>query len=231
MFHFKHFSIRHDRCAVKVGTDGLLLGGWTDFASAKRILDIGTGSGVLALIAAQRNSTAMVDAVELDDAAAGQAAENFAASPWKDRLRAHRMDVRRMKATEPFDLIISNPPFFSGEMGSPDQRTGLAKHGAELTFNELIDAIGKLLAPDGRASLIVPNNREQELVAEADRIGLRPSRRCVVHYLAGRPPKRVMLELRKNAVDRTEEEIVVADERGVVTAQYGNLIQDLLMGS
>ena len=109
-FRFKRFTIRQDRCALKVGTDGVLFGAWANYEGARRILDIGTGTGVLALIAAQRNNEASIDAVEIDDASAEQAAENVAASPWSDRVRVHRMDVRRMKAGEPYDLIICNPP-------------------------------------------------------------------------------------------------------------------------
>ncbi|MBS1582125.1 MAG: methyltransferase [Bacteroidetes bacterium] len=229
-FRFKQFTIRQDRCALKVGTDGVLLGAWTDWSGAGRILDIGTGTGLLALIAAQRNATAHVDAVEIDDDAAAQATENAAASPWADRVRVHRMDARRLRASEPYDVIVCNPPFYGGEMDSPDARKGLAKHSGELTFAELMDAVGRLLAEDGRFNAIVPLDREADLLREAAHVELRTSRRCTVRYLASKPPKRVMLELRRGASEAIEEEVVV-EERGPFdySAKYRALLSDLML--
>jgi len=230
-FRFKRFAVRQDRCALKVGTDGVLFGAWTGHEGAGRILDIGAGTGLLALIAAQRNATARIDAVEIDDAAAGQAAENFADSPWAERLRAHRMDVRRMRATEPYDLIVCNPPYYSGYSPSADERAGLAKHGAELTFTELLDAVDRLLAPQGRFAVIVPMDREPGFVRDAELRGLFPRRRCVVRYLAHRPPKRVLLELHRGAGAMEERELTVGNSGPADhTPDYQALIADLLPG-
>src|SRR5436190_9030444 len=163
-FRFKRFTIRQDRCALKVGTDGVLFGAWVGYSGARRILDIGTGTGLLALIAAQRTATAHIDAVEIDDASAEQAAENAAASPWSERVRIHRMDVRRMNTAERYDLIVCNPPYYSGYSKSHDERIGLAKHSGELLFPELLTAVDRLLAPEGRFAVILPLNREAEFV-------------------------------------------------------------------
>lgn len=229
-FQFKRFTVRQDRCALKVGTDGVLLGAWTHWGHANRILDIGTGTGLLALIAAQRNATAHIDAVEIDDAAAAQAAENAAASPWVGRVRIHRMDVRRLRASEPYDIIVCNPPFYAGEMGSPDARKGVAKHGGELSFAELLDAVDRLLAEVGRFNVIVPVDREADLLREAAHVGLGPSRRCVVRYLASKPPKRVLLELRRGP-SKVEEEEVAVEEDGPFdySAKYQALLSDLML--
>lgn len=212
MFRFKQFTIQQDRSALKVGTDAVLFGAWVDYAGADRILDIGTGTGVLALIAAQRNAEAQVHAIEIDDASAEQAAENAAASPWAGRIRVHRMDARRMKADAPFDLILCNPPYYSGTSPATEERGRVAKHSAELSFEELLKAVERLLAPDGRFAVIIPADREAEFVSGSAAIGLRPSRRCALRYVAHRPPKRVLLELRRGAMACSEEQVTVEGE-------------------
>ena len=229
-FRFKQFTIQQDRCALKVGTDGVLFGAWVNYTGAKRILDVGTGTGVLALIAAQRAPNASVDAVEIDDAAAEQAAENAAASPWADRVRVHRMDVRRMKTSEPFDLIICNPPYYAGYSTAADQRVGVAKHSDELLFPDLAQAVDRLLSPDGRFAVIIPLNREKHLVREARLSGLIPIRRCVVKYVAHRPAKRVLLEFDRAGAVVLEEALTIENTGPFdYTPEYRALISDLML--
>jgi tRNA1Val (adenine37-N6)-methyltransferase len=229
MFHLKRFTIHQDKATLKVGTDGVILGAWADVAGVKRVLDVGTGTGLLALMVAQRNGEANIDAVEIDDASAEQAAENVAASPWAERIRVHRMDVRKMHAAEPYDLIICNPPFYAGEMASPDARAGVARHSGELTFEELLDKAAMLLAPHGRFACILPLNREQEVLKIADHHGLRPQRRCLLNYLEHRPAKRVLLELARTPDHLREELLVVEHEPGQFTLQYRHLLKDFLL--
>ena len=229
-FRFKQFTIQQDRCALKVGTDGVLFGAWVNYNGAHRILDIGTGTGVLALIAAQRNATATIDGVEIDDAAAEQAAENAAASPWSDRVRVHRMDVRRMNAGQPFDLVICNPPYYAGYSTATDERMGLAKHSDELLFPALVAAVDHLLANTGRFAVIIPLNREQELMALAAQVGMKPIRRCVVKYVAHRPAKRVLLELSKLGESLHQEELIIENTGPFdYTPEYRALISDLML--
>ena len=228
-FAFKQFAVQQDRCALKVGTDGVVLGAWANVEGAKRILDIGTGTGLLALMAAQRAPDAWVDAVEIDEASAGQAAENVVASPWADRVRVHRMDVRRMRSSEPYDLILCNPPFYAGEMDSPDARTGVAKHAGELTFTQLIEAVRSLLAEEGRFACIIPLNREAELLELAEGAWLGLERRCVLHYLEGRPPKRVLLEFVRGGSAPGEEELTVEHAPGLYTEAYRTLLRDFML--
>jgi tRNA1Val (adenine37-N6)-methyltransferase len=229
-FQFKQFTIRQDRCTLKVGTDGVLLGAWTDYSHAKRILDIGTGTGVLALIAAQLNTGATIDAVEIDDASAEQAAENVAASPWADRIRVHRMDARRMKASEPYDVIICNPPFYAGEMSSDDDRVGVAKHAGGLAFPDLAQVADRLLAGSGRLNVILPKNRADEFLNDCGQFGLNPSRECDVRYLASKPPKRMLLELRRGERATAREEITI-EESGPFdySSRYRELLSDLML--
>jgi len=229
-FRFKRFTIRQEHSALKVGTDGVLFGAWVNYADAQRILDIGTGTGLLALIAAQRNATAHIDAVEIDDASAQQAVENAVASPWADRVRVHRMDVRRMRSGEPYDLIICNPPYYAGYSTSPDERIGLAKHSGELLFPELLTVVKDLLSAEGRFAVIIPMNREGEFLREASRVGLFPIRRCAVRYVAHRPAKRLLLELDRSGSEVQDTAITVeATGPFDYTSEYRALISDLML--
>jgi tRNA1Val (adenine37-N6)-methyltransferase len=229
-FRFLRFTVRQDRCAMKVGTDSLVFGAWVGIGDALRILDIGTGTGVLALIAAQRAPQAEVHAVEIDDAAAQQAAENAAASPWAGRIRVHRMDIRRMRSDAPFDLILCNPPYYSGSSPSIGSRARLARHGADLTFPELLSAVEGLLAPEGRFAVIIPADREAELLARARGHALFPRRRCLLSYVAHRPPKRVMLELARQPGAIHEERLTVegAGPKSF-TPEASALVKDLVV--
>jgi tRNA1Val (adenine37-N6)-methyltransferase len=230
-FRFKQFVVQQDRCALKVGTDGVLFGAWVAYAGAKRILDIGTGTGLLALIAAQRNHEATIDAVEIDDPSAQQAAQNVADSPWADRIRVHRMDVRRMRSVDRFDLIICNPPYYEGYFTSQDQRVGLAKHSNELHLSELIAAVRELLTPDGRFNVIIPLNREEEFLKAVNGTKLAVTRRCVVRYVGHRPPKRLLLELDRSGKEMEDRELTIeASGPFDYTAEYRALITDLFPG-
>lgn len=230
-FRLKQFTIRQDRCALKVGTDGVLFGAWVEYAGASHILDIGTGTGVLALIAAQRTTSAHIAAVEIDEASAAQAAENAASSPWADRIRVHHMDVRRMQTAEPFDLIICNPPYYAGYSTSPDPRIGLAKHSEELLFPQLLAVVQRTLAPTGRFAVIVPLNREEEILRETNRIGLATSRRCAVRYVPHRPAKRLLLEFKRGAAHVQNTELTIeASGPFDYSPEYRALISDLMVG-
>lgn len=228
-FRFKQFTIHQDRCALKVGTDGAVLGAWATVNRARRILDIGTGTGVLALMAAQRNTLARIDAVEIDEAAAAQAADNAAASPWSDRVRVHWMDARRLSASEPYDLVICNPPYYPGEMSAADPSASVAKHGAELKLDELMTTVHRLLAADGRFSVILPANREPDILDLAGRVGLFVVRRGALHYLGGRPNKRVLLEFSRHQAEPEDDTITVEHAPGSFTEQYRSLLADFML--
>lgn len=156
-FHFKQFSVNHQHCALKVGTDGVLLGAWVDAEKRTRALDIGTGSGVIALMIAQK-SDAVVDAVEIDMHSAGQADINFRNSPWPERLHIFAASFRDFfkKTRINYDLIVCNPPYFVNSLRSPDPGNNLAKHNDNLSFDELIKGVSVLLSENGDFYLILP---------------------------------------------------------------------------
>lgn len=226
-FRFKQFTVRQERCALKVGTDSVLLGAWTDHAAAGKILDIGTGTGVLALIAAQRNPVAAIDAVELDPASAGQAQENAAASPWGARIRVHQADIRQWGGGR-YDLILCNPPFYKGHPASGDRRAASARHEGTLDLPALVRAVADHGTDRVRASLILPLHRLREIQEVAAGQGFALSRLCTVRHVARKPAKRVLLELSRPVGARVcPEELVIQGGQGDFTQAYRALLEDL----
>lgn len=157
-FYFKQFQVRQDRCAMKVGTDGVLLGAWANVEGCKNVLDIGTGGGVIALMLAQRSPVAQVHAVEVEQAAFEQASENAAASPWPDRVQVIHQPIQEYAKSAPqrYDLLVSNPPFFSGGVLSHNQDRNSVRHTVKLPHGELLLAVQRLIAPKGRFCVILP---------------------------------------------------------------------------
>jgi len=227
-FRFKQFTVRQDRCAMKVSTDGVLLGAWTKYANASRILDIGTGTGVLALIAAQRNPTAIIDAVEIDAVSAEQARENVAASPWPDRVNVFHADVRHWNYDERYDLVLCNPPFYKGHQASSDARTAMAKHELSLDLAALMRVVDHRCTAQGRACIIIPVDRLEELNTLAASHGFHRLRKCLVYYLFNKLPKRVLVEFSRQ-FDGSEEisELVIEQAPGEFSPEYRALLSDL----
>lgn len=167
-FEFKQFKVNQQNAAFKVGTDACLLGSWIDAAHAKRILDIGTGSGVIALMLAQK-SVATIDAIDIDMASSRQAKENFEASPWTERVFAHHKSLVEFagETTYKFDLIVSNPPYFVGSTKNLSERKKNARHEGELDLPALLSLSWRLASDSGKLALILPFDRYDELIAES----------------------------------------------------------------
>ena len=227
-FRFKQFTVRQDRCAMKVGTDGMLLGAWTRYASALRILDIGTGTGLLALIAAQRNNRATIEAVEIDGASAEQARENVWASPWVERIKVFHADVRNWDTSVGYDLVLCNPPFYKGHQASRGLRTATAKHDLELSLAQLLQVADRSCTPHGRLCMIIPDNRLKELGSLAVANGFVQTRECLVYYVATKKPKRVLVELSRTFdLDLMRAEMAVQRYPGEFTPEYKAMLSDL----
>lgn len=196
-FQFKQFTIHQDRCAMKVGTDAVLLGAWVRTAPATRVLDVGTGTGVLALMLAQR-STATIDALELDADAALQARENVLNSPWNNRVRIITADARTWSNEHPYELMVSNPPFFRQSLKAPTLHRSQARHDDTLNWEQLVHLADRQLASDGRFALILPVESEGVFEALCWQRGLYLQRHCAVSTREGAPPKRLLMEFSRN---------------------------------
>jgi tRNA1Val (adenine37-N6)-methyltransferase len=227
-FQFKQFRIEQGQCAMKVSTDACVLGAVADVAGAERILDVGTGTGLLALMAAQRNPMARIEAVELDPMAAAQAAVNFAGSPWAARLRLHAMPLARLAATAPapFDHIICNPPFFRHSLRSPDARRSTARHTADdtLSFAELAGFAAGFLAPTGRLTVLLPPPEMQHFEQAAALAGLLPAARLVLRHRAGSKPLRHITAFARQAPLLQEQELLVKDAGEKYSAAFRELL-------
>ena len=228
-FAFKQFTVRHDRCAMKVGTDGVLLGAWTDLSHSRRILDIGTGTGLIALMLAQRCMDARITAIDLDSAAVEQAQENIQASPWKDRIEALQQDICTYPPNGTFDTIVSNPPYFIDSLKCPDGQRSTARHTDTLDADRLIGKVSELLTSDGRFSIILPAEQTEDLIRVADEKGLHPSRQTWVITRPGLSPKRILMEFRKIPVTLQPDELVIELERHVYSEEYIALTKEFYL--
>lgn len=229
-FCFKHFRVEQSNCAMKVGTDGVLLGAWATVKSAKSCLDIGTGTGLLALMVAQRNRDVAVVAIELDDEAVIQAKENVEASPWPDRIQVVHSDVRSYCAVKTFDHIISNPPYFNDSLKSSDTHRSLARHTSTLSYMELLACVKNLLAPQGIFSLILPYDVCTEFIDLAKFHNLYCSRFCKVMPLPNANPKRALMEFSFSNSDTVLEELVIeSGGRHCYSAEYKELTKEFYL--
>ena len=230
-FHFKHFSLYHDHSTMKVGTDAVLLGAWVAVKPTDWVLDIGTGCGILPLMLAQRG-VAKVHAVELDEASAREAAENFLASQWNPQLFAFHADVRRFTMQCAYDLIISNPPFFVNSFKCDTDRRNQARHtDSSLTFEELLASVRRLLKPDGRFVVVLPVRESMEFIPLAEQSHLFVHRRQIIVPVEGKAPNRVNLEFRygKPALEEAGE-LVIRTVDGGFTEDYDRVVADFYLG-
>lgn len=231
-FRFKQFSIAQDRCAMKVGTDGVLLGAWTSLDhEPESILDVGAGTGLIALQLAQRSPAEVIDALELDGDAYEQCVSNFEASPWGDRLFCYHASFGEFvdEIEDNYDLIVSNPPFYSEEVDSGIPSRDRARQNSSLPFSELIQGVAGLLSESGTFSVILPYREEDNFLTLAESHGLHPRRVCRVKGNPRLGFKRSLLELGFSKVAPIGEELVIEDGRHRYSADYMALTREFYL--
>ena len=228
-FTFKQFTIRHDRCAMKVGTDGVLLGAWTDVRHSRHLLDIGTGTGLIALMLAQRCPHSSITAIDIDAEAVGQATENIQSSPWADRVEVNLQDICTFTPDQHFDTIVSNPPYFIDSLKCPDDQRNTARHTDTLDAERLLKSVDRLLSDDGRFSIILPAEQMDLLIQTACNQGLYPSRKTAVITRPGLPPKRVLMEFQKTKKALQTDERIIELERHVYSEGYIALTKEFYL--
>lgn len=229
-FRFKHFVIKQEGAAMKVGTDGVLLGAWVNVENAKSVLDIGTGSGVIALMIAQR-CKAKIQAVEIDASSALQATQNFEHSPWGDRLSvvaASLQEYSKDSATQ-FDLIVSNPPYFNKSLKSPSPERTLTRHTDELSNNDLLKSVSKLLQPDGRFCAIFPYTEGNLFIAEAANFGLFCNKKLFIQTRPDKPIIRILTEFSLHKKRLPESTLSIHTSEMDYTDEYKRLTTDFYL--
>lgn len=236
MFSFKKFTIRQDRCAMKVGTDGVLLGAWAandkEAARVRNVLDIGTGTGLIAIMAAQRFPNAKVIGIDIDKDAAEQAKDNVSASPFSQSIKILHKSlqdfIKDCKSDEEsvkkgFDLIVCNPPFFDNSLTCPDAKRTTARHNSTLPFPTLIKGANAVMSDDGTLAIVIPSECRQKIEDEAIFAELTLSRKTAVVTKEGKKPKRYLLEFVKGRCDTAENVLSLESE------EYSRMTDDFYL--
>lgn len=233
-FRFKEFTIAQDQCAMKVGTDGVLLGAWADISGNPfSVLDIGAGTGLIALMLAQRSNAELIDALEIDGPAHGQCVENFENSPWNDRLFCYHASLQEFaeEIEDSYDLIVSNPPFYTENVSSGNKQRDLARATQALSFTDLLDAVAVLLSETGSFHVILPFKEELEFREMAAARRLYPYRMTRVAGTEEKKNdmKRSLLSFAFGAQDLKSDELVIEKERHQYTDRYIELTRDFYL--
>lgn len=231
-FQFQQFRVEQDRCAMKISTDAVLLGTLVQSDLPKHILDIGTGTAVIALMLAQRFPQTSLTAVELDPEAASQARENCEQSPFSERLTVIQGRFQDFPVEEPFDLLVSNPPFFPDHLPASDPKRQQALHTDSLSFEELLHKASKLLAPSGSFWVILPPRQMQDFIQYATAHGLFPTTRVGIRDSAAKPIHREVIgfTFSEPLANALPEELFLKNVDGSYSERYQQLISGFLLG-
>jgi tRNA1Val (adenine37-N6)-methyltransferase len=223
-FHFKKFSVAHDQSTMKVGTDTVLLGAWTNVDHASSVLEIGTGNGTIALMLAQRTpDDVRIDAVEIESSDAFQAGQNFLQSPWAHKIRTHHTSIQKFNKETKYDLIVTNPPYFINSQSPPDEKRHQARHTINLTHDELISSTLRLLKNDGRLSLILPYTEGHQFVDLAKKNSLFCTRQFSFRTRQEKPIERWLMEFRRHQYPPETGEILLYEKEEEWSVSYKEL--------
>lgn len=228
-FKFKQFTVWHDRCAMKVGTDGVLLGVLAPVNHKVNILDIGTGTGLVALMLAQRNLEAQLTALEIDTDAAKQATQNIGKSPWSSRIDLVHTDFKTFEPDAKYDLIVSNPPYFANSLLSGNDSKDTARHTVSLSFEDLLSGVSRILDMEGTATFIIPSDAKDEFIAVAKAHRLNLARCVYIHTQIGVEPKRVVLSFSFDPYETEISSLVIELERHIYSEEFRELTKDFYL--
>lgn len=231
-FKFKQFTVNQDQCAMKIGTDAVLLGAWTSLESNPfSILDIGSGTGVISLMLAQRSSAEVIDALEIDPFAYEQCVENFESSSWSDRLFCYHASLQDFveEIDDKYDLIVSNPPFYQEDYKSENKQRDLARFEDAMPFEHLVASASMLLSEDGIFSVIIPFKEEEHFITLASTVNLFPNR--ILHIKGNSSTKTVrsLIEFSFSQSEIKTEELIIETSRHQYTQDYINLTKDFYL--
>jgi tRNA1Val (adenine37-N6)-methyltransferase len=231
-FQFKEFSVNQDQCAMKIGTDGVLLGAWASIDSNPfSVLDIGAGTGVLALMLAQRCGAQVIEALEIDDNTYEQCVDNFEQSPWNDRLFCYHASLEEFaeEIDDQYALIICNPPFYSEDYKTENTQRDLARFQDAMPFEHLLESVSSLLSKDGRFNVVIPFSEEKRFIGLAAQVGLFLKQ---ILHVRGNPSaeiKRSFIEFAFEKQDVKISELIIETARHKYTEDYINLTQDFYL--
>jgi tRNA1Val (adenine37-N6)-methyltransferase len=215
---------------MKVGTDGVLLGAWADIGSARHILDIGTGTGLIALMLAQRSGkNRHIDAIEIDFDTYQQAVENVKDSVWQDKINVCHTSLQHFTTSQKYDLIVSNPPYFLNSLKAPDQRRNLSRHADQLPYTDIIDSCQRLLHPHGRLCLILPPSEGIIFTKIAATARLLCNKKISIHHKESKPAERLLLEFSYQSPICQEGELVLFNQEGKRTPSYHQLVSEFYL--
>jgi tRNA1Val (adenine37-N6)-methyltransferase len=233
LFKFKQFSVEQDRCAMKIGTDGVLLGAWAPIENNPfSILDIGTGTGIIALMLSQRSNAQQIDALEIDDEAYEQAVDNFENSPWSDRLFCFHagLDEFVEEPEDEYDLIVSNPPFYTEDYKTDNEQRDLARFTDAMPFEDLVEAADLLLSENGVFAVIIPFKEEDNFIALAKEYELYPIKITRVKGTPTTEIKRSLLAFCRNEnTPLLTDELIIETARHIYTPEYIELTKDFYL--
>lgn len=231
-FQFKQFRVVQQHSAMKVGVDGVMIGAWADGSGAHRILDIGSGTGLIALMMAQRCPQALIDAIDIDPDACRESRFNAQQSPWAERIHVKCSSLKEFVETtdQKYDLIVSNPPYFANGLKAPHLSRSAARHADSLPLDELITALTQLLVKGAKAALILPAESLSEVKRLAEMNQLFLSRLCLVKPNPSKPVFRIMVEITNEPCTLKEEELMIEyDEHFDYTPEYRQLTRDFYL--